>query len=70
MSFSRILTELAEWYKPEWDLDRGGKQLVKFFDRVRFGEEEFRGVKTNRLLKLKSLDQQGLLGSDLRLKGL
>ena len=70
VSFSRILTELAEWYKPEWDLDRGGKQLVKFFDRVRFGEEEFRGVKTNRLLKLKSLDQQGLLGSDLRLKGL
>ncbi len=70
VSFRRILTELSEWYKPKWDLDRGGQQLVKFFDRAGFGEEEFRGVKTNRLLKLKSLDQQGLLGSNLRLKGL
>ena len=70
VSFSRILTELSEWYKPKWDLERGGQQLVNFFDRVNFGEKEFRGVQTNRLLKLKSLDQQGLLGSDLRLKGL
>lgn len=68
VSFLRILTELAEWYSPKWDLDRGGRQLVEFFDRVNFGEKEFRGVRTNRLLKLKSLDQQGLLGGDLRLK--
>jgi nucleoside-diphosphate-sugar epimerase len=70
VSFKRILTELAEWYKPEWDLDRGGRQLVKFFDRVKFGEKEFRGAQTNRLLKLRSLDQQGLLHSDLRIRAL
>ena len=68
VSFRRILTELSEWYKPSWDLDRGGQQLVNFFDRVNFGEREFRGLQTNRLLKLKSLHQQGLLASDLRLK--
>ena len=68
VSFRRVLTELSEWYKPKWDLDRGGQQLVNFFDQVRFGEREFRGVQTNRLLKLKSLNQQGLLGIDLRLK--
>ncbi len=70
VSFRRILAELSEWYKPKWDLDLGGQQLVNFFDRVSFGEKEFRGMQTNRLLKLKALDLQGLLGSDLRLKGL
>jgi nucleoside-diphosphate-sugar epimerase len=68
VSFRRILTELSAWYKPAWCLDLGGQQLVKFFDRVSFGEREFRGVQTNRLLKLKDLDRKGLLGVDLKLK--
>jgi hypothetical protein len=62
------LTELADWYKPKWDLVLGGQQLVEFFVRTRFGEEEFRGEKTNRLAKLKELERRGYLASDLRLK--
>jgi len=54
VSFKRILTELWEWYKPEWDLDRGGIELVEFFKRVNFTESDFRGPITNRLLKLQN----------------
>jgi len=53
VSFKRILSELAEWYKPEWNLDSGGRELVEFFRAVNFSEEDFRGPKTNRLLKLR-----------------
>jgi len=53
VSFKRILSELAEWYKPEWTLDSGGRELVEFFKAVNFSEEDFRGPKTNRLPKLR-----------------
>ena len=66
VSFSRILTELADWYRPRWSLDQGGRELVEFFGRTRFGEKEFRGQKTNRLLKLKDLVKSGYLANDLR----
>lgn len=55
VSFNRILSELSEWYRPEWDLDRGGRELVDFFRQVNFTEEDFRGSKTNRLPKLKQV---------------
>ena len=53
VSFQRILTELKNYYQPAWDLDRGGKELVAFFDEVGFTEKEFRGRTTNRLAQLK-----------------
>ena len=31
VSFSRILTELQDYYQPEWNLDRGGQDLVDLF---------------------------------------
>lgn len=59
VSFQRILTELKNYYQPEWDLDRGGKDLVAFFDQVGFTENEFRGRTTNRLAQLKYFMQSG-----------
>ena len=53
VSFKRILSELSEWYKPEWNLDSGGRELVDFFKAINFNEDDFRGPKTNRLPKLK-----------------
>lgn len=52
VSFQRILTELKNYYQPQWDLDRGGKELVAFFDEVNFTEDAFRGRTTNRLAQL------------------
>ena len=53
VSFERILSELSEWFKPEWNLDSGGRELVAFFKAINFTEADFRGPKTNRLPKLK-----------------
>ncbi len=53
VSFKRILSELSGWYKPEWNLDLGGRELVEFFKEINFSVDDFRGPKTNRLPKLK-----------------
>jgi len=55
VSFDRILTELAHLYRPEWDLDRGGTELVELFRRVGFTEADFRGPRTNRIAKLREM---------------
>lgn len=66
VSFARILSELRDWYRPEWDLDRGGAELVELFKRIDFSEEQFRGRMTNRLGQLKHLTEAGRLDSELR----
>lgn len=66
VSFARILSELKDWYRPSWNLDRGGAELVALFDRVGFTEAQFRGRMTNRLGQLKHLMDAGRLDSELR----
>lgn len=66
VSFARILTELKDWYRPEWNLDRGGAELVDLFKRTGFTEADFRGRTTNRLSQLKHLMESGQLDSALR----
>ncbi len=69
VSFRRILTELREYYKPSWDLDRGGKELVELFKKVGFTEEQFRGKQTVRLAKLRGLIEAQRLDKELRWQG-
>ena len=66
VSFDRILTELKDYYKPEWTLDMGGKELVDFFNRINFTEEQFRGTETIRLKQLKYLHQNKFLDETFR----
>tara|TARA_Y100000589_G_C27197023_1_gene647321 strand:+ start:2214 stop:3242 length:1029 start_codon:yes stop_codon:yes gene_type:complete len=66
VSFKRIFEELGEWFKPDWDLDKGAKELVMAFDKIDFNEKVFRGSMTNRLLKLKELTIKNKLDTDLR----
>lgn len=66
VGFSRIQSELRDWYQPCWNLDNGGKELVDFFRRTNFTEEHFRGRMTNRLAQLKYLSEQEGLNSSLR----
>lgn len=66
VSFARILSELGEWYRPCWDLDRGGEELVEFFRRTGFTEAHFRGRMTNRLVQLRHLSQRSRLNAELR----
>lgn len=66
VSFRRILTELSGWYAPEWDLDRGGAELVTFFRESGFNHHDFRGLRTIRLEQLKHLVATGVLDGQLR----
>lgn len=65
VGFNRILTELKDWYKPEWSLDRGGKELVDLFKETGFSEKDFRGAKCTRLLQLNELTKTGRLNDRL-----
>ena len=53
VSFERILTELKDYYKPNWNLIKGGEELIDNFKRINFNESIFRGRKCNRLAQLK-----------------
>jgi nucleoside-diphosphate-sugar epimerase len=58
VSFNRILTELGDYFKPEWNLDRGALELVEYFKKIQFSEKDFRGWKTTRLMQLNRLKEQ------------
>jgi nucleoside-diphosphate-sugar epimerase len=66
VSFDRILTELKDYYRPKWDLDRGGKELVGLFNKISFNENNFRGRLCNRLLQLKHLQSEYQLDVKMR----
>ena len=68
VSFKRILSELKNYYKPEWDLDKGGKELVEYFDKINFTEHDFRGKTCNRLAQLKYLQENQIINNQLRFK--
>lgn len=66
ISFKRILNELSEYYKPEWNLEKGGKELVEFFKKINFSEDDFRGRKCNRLKQINYLILNKELDNNLR----
>lgn len=68
VSFDKILSVLNEYYKPEWDLDRGGKELVEFFKEINFTEVQFRGRDTNRLKQIAYRQESGTLDQSLHRK--
>mgnify|MGYP006084272357 FL=1 len=66
VSFKRILNELKDYFKPEWDLDKGGAELVELFKKTSFKEEDFRGKRTTRLAQLNYLCENNII--DLKIK--
>lgn len=66
VSFDKILSVLEDYYKPEWSLDRGGKELVEFFKKINFTEAQFRGRDTNRLKQTMFNIDSGRLTKNLR----
>lgn len=68
VSFQRILSELSEYYKPSWNLDRGGEELVSIFKETNFSEQQFRGRQTIRLAQLRELLDKDELDDNLHWK--
>ena len=66
VSFDRILTDLKDYYKPEWNLEKGGYELVKFFKKIEFTEEQFKSRSTIRLMQLQYLTEIKSINSELR----
>jgi nucleoside-diphosphate-sugar epimerase len=66
VGFKRILTELREYYKPDWDLEKGGKELVELFRKSNFTETEFRGKTTVRLSQLAYMQDNNLINNKMR----
>jgi len=66
VSFKKILNMLKDYFKPEWDLDRGGRELVDFFKKTEFKEDHFRGVKCVRLKQIKLLQETHKIDGELR----
>ena len=65
ISFKRILSELKDYYKPEWNLERGGRELVALFEKTGFTEDQFRGLTCNRLMSLNHIAQSNQINKDL-----
>lgn len=66
VSFKRILYEIESYYSPDWDLENGGQEIVKFFEKVNFNIDHFSGKTCNRLNQLNFLKEKKLINSDLR----
>lgn len=66
VNFSRILNELSDYFRPSWNLVKGGADLCCFFDRVGFDVATFKGSTCNRLSRLEELVAAGRLDGDLR----
>ena len=66
VSFKRILSELKDYYNPEYNLDNGGKELVDLFNSANFSEEDFRGKICNRLPQLLDLKEKKIINNQLR----
>jgi len=69
VGFSRILSELSEYYQPAWSLVDGGYDLCRLFDRVGFDAQTFRGTACNRLARLEELASTGWVDDQLRRVG-
>jgi nucleoside-diphosphate-sugar epimerase len=66
VSFDKILTILKDFYKPQWNLDNGGKELVEFFKKVKLTEEQYRGPSCNRLKQINFLVEEKRLDEGLQ----
>ena len=66
VSFKRILTELNNFYAPEWDLDKGANELISFFNKISFKKEDLHGYKTNRLNMLNKITNEGKINDKFR----
>jgi hypothetical protein len=65
VSFNKILTILKDYFKPEWSLESGGHELVKYFKDINFTENDFRNEKVNRLMKLEKLISKKKINNSL-----
>lgn len=65
VSFTKIHEVLKDYFHPEWNLIKGGEELIELFKATGFTEEMFRGRYCNRLPQLKYLMSESKIDRDL-----
>ena len=65
VNFDKINTKLNKYFKPIWNLENGGVQLIKYFNQISLKIEDFRGRKTMRLKQLKYLTENKIVNEKL-----
>jgi len=68
VSSKKILTVLKDYYKPEWDIEKGAEELMAFYQQVKFDKEIFNGWKCTRLKALRRRIAEGTLDENLMVK--
>lgn len=66
VSSEKILTVLKDYYKPEWNIEKAGKELMDFYEEVHFDKETFHSWKVTRLKCLKKRIADGTMDDELR----
>ena len=66
VSASKILTVLKDYYHPQWNIQKGGEQLMAFYKELGFDKEVFESYKVTRLKCLKKRIADGVIDQDLR----
>lgn len=65
VNFNKINSVLKDYFKPKWNLENGGLQLIEYFKSINLSPEDFRGRKTMRLKQLTYLKDNKILNDDL-----
>lgn len=66
VSAEKILSILKDYYKPQWNIEKGGKELMDYYKEISFNRETFDSYKCNRLKCLKKRIEDGTLDDNLR----
>lgn len=64
----KILTVLKDYYKPQWDIQKGGEELFSYYQEVGMTEALFQSEKCTRLKCLKQRIEEGTMDENLRVK--
>lgn len=66
VSAEKILTVLKDYYKPQWNIEKGGVQLMDYYKEINFDRATFDGYKCTRLKCLKKRIEDGTMDENLR----
>jgi hypothetical protein len=64
-----FLTTLKDYYKPQWNIEKGASDIMNFYKSVNFDTPTFNGYKCTRLKALKKRLEEGVLDENWRVIG-
>lgn len=68
VSSEKILTMLKDYYRPQWTIEKGGRELMDYYASIGFDRATYESYKCVRLKCLKKRMEEGTLDSNLRVK--